>query len=214
VPDGFIAQEFQEWMRLVVVPKCQYFASRFAQSKTEKCYKRLQADLDWEEDDGPCYMLAMDKDKRHTMTDMVHYRQCRNGTGRGELRDRRELDKHTEGWIQLTSKQIVPAGPKQCDTIQQPVECTVSQIKRAARAQLPLAGQKSGMQLVSAVVEGAKSVSVANVKAYWQHALKAIRVWSSRECESHSFVLSRNKRSKPYTFNGTHGGIVQRELRA
>lgn len=189
-------------------------ASKFSESKTKNCYNRLKADLDWEEADGPCYMLALDKDKRHSMHDMVHYRQCRNGTGRGELRDRRELDINTEGWMQLTAKQVVPAGPKQCDTIQQPVECTVSQIKRAARAQLPLVGQRSGMQLVNAVVEGAKVVSVANVKAYWKHALKAIQVWSSRESESVTCTLSRNNHRKPYTFYGTHGGIVQKELRA
>lgn len=214
VPDGFVAQEFQEYVRLVVIPKCQYIASKFASTKTERCYKRLQADLDWDEDDGPCYMLALDKDKRHSMNDMVHYRNCRNGTGRGELRDRRDLDKNTEGWMQLTAKQIVPAGPRQCDTIQQPVECVVSQIKRAARRDLPLVGQRSGMQIVSSVIEAAKVVTAQNVKAYWQHALKAIRVWASREDESHSFTLSRNRYTKPYTFKGTHGGIVQRELRA
>lgn len=214
MPDGFIAQEFQEYLRLVVIPKCQYLATGFADGKNKKCYKRMLADLDWSEDDGPCYMVAMDKDKRHSMNDMVHYRYSRNGTGRGVLRDRRELDKNTEGWIQLTDKQVVPAGPRQCDTIQQPVECTVSQIKRGARAELPFVGQRSGMLLVNALIEAANSVSIANVKAYWMHALKAIRVWSSREHESHSFMLSRNNYSQPYTFYGTHGGIVQRELRA
>lgn len=199
---------------MVVIPRCQYLASKFSAAKTEKCYKRLQADLDWQQDDGPCYMLAMDKDKRHSMTDMVHYRHCRSGKGRGEIRDRRNLDKYNEQWIQLSEKQIAPAGPRQYDTIQQPVECTLSQIKRAARAQLPLVGQKSGMQLVHAIEEGAKTVSVENVKAYWQHALKAVRVWSSCEYESHTFDLSRNNYTKPYTFYGTHGGFVQKELRA
>lgn len=213
MPDGFIAHEFQEYLRLVVIPKCQYKASSFAYGKTESCYNKLRSDLDWNDEDGPCYMLALDKDKRHSMSDMVHYRHCRNGTGRGELRDRRELNKFTEGWIQLTAKQIVPAGPRQCDTIQQPVECVVSQIKRRARADLPLVGQKSGMQMVHSVSEAAKVVTAANVKSYWQHALKAIRVWASRDDESHTFTLSRNNYTKPYTFKGTHGGIVQKELR-
>ena len=99
---------------MVVIPKFQYKASSFTYGKTGSCYTKLRSGLDWNEDDGMCCMLALDKDKRHSTSDMVHYRHCRNGTGRGELRDRRELDKHTEGWIQLTAKQIVAAGPWQC----------------------------------------------------------------------------------------------------
>ena len=52
-------------------------------------------------------MLALDKDKRNRMRDMVHYSHGRNGAGRGELRDGRELKKYTEGWIQLSAKQIL-----------------------------------------------------------------------------------------------------------
>ena len=101
----------------------------FIANKLKSIYNRLQLDLDWEaERDGACYLVALDKDKRHSMSDMQHYRYTRRGTGRGELRDRRHLDKHTEGWIQLQEKQIVPAGPKQCDTVQQPVELVIDNV--------------------------------------------------------------------------------------
>ena len=201
-------------MRLVVIPKCQFMAAYFANPKHSKTYERLKADLDWnEQEDGACYMLALDKDKRHSMNDMTHYRYTRRGTGHGELRDRRELDKTTEGWLQLSAKQIVPAAPKQCDTVQQPVELVMSEIKRAARKLLPLVGTRTGVMLVDAVIEAALRVSIEHVAAYWMHAKKAIRVWSALDSEIVELWLSRNGYKEPYQFMGTHGGIVHRELR-
>lgn len=186
----------------------------FNTNKLKSIYNRLQFDLDWDEErDGACYLLALDKDKRHSMSDMQHYRYTRRGTGRGELRDRRDLDKNTEGWIQLQAKQIVPAGPKQCDTVQQPVELVMSQLKRAARALLPLAGSRNGEMLVDAVCEATEAVSVQNVAAYWMHAKKAIQVWSALDDEIVTLWLSRNGGVAPYNFKGTEGGIVHKELR-
>jgi hypothetical protein len=73
----------------------------------------VKNDLDCDEDeDGAWYILALHKDKRHFMTEMHHFRYTRRATGKGELRDRREVPKTTEGGIQLTGKQVMPAGPK------------------------------------------------------------------------------------------------------
>ena len=213
MPDGHIAQEFQEYLRLVVIPKCQYLALYFENPKTRNCYQRLKADLDWSDDDGSCFLLALDKDKRHSMNDMQHYRLSKSGTGHGELRDRRELDKFTEGWISLHEKQIVPAAPKQCDTVQAPVEMAMSQIKRKARKLLPSVGQKSGRMIVDAIMEAGSCVTTENVDAYWRHANKANRVWSALECEVVECMLKRNNYTVPYTFTGTHGDWVPKELR-
>jgi hypothetical protein len=213
-PEGFIAQEFQEWMRLIVIPRCQGLAAYFNSPRHKKCYDRLQRDLDWDEQhDGACYMLALDKDKRHTMTDMQHYRYTRRGTGKGELRDRRTLDINTWGWMQLSEKQVVPAGPKQCDTVQQPVELVMSQVKREARKLLPLVGTRTGSMLIEAVNAAAEKVTVENVASYWRHAKKAIQVWSARDSEVVNVWLSRNNYKEAYQFMGTHGGIVHKELR-
>jgi hypothetical protein len=212
-PEGHCAEEFQEYVRLVVIPKCQQLAAYFGNPKTAKCYERLKADLDWCEDDGECFMLALDKDRRHSMNDMQHWRFSKNGTGTGELRDRRNLDKSVEGWISLTEKQIVPAAPKQCDTIQAPVEMVMSQIKRAVRELLPPAGQRDGMMLCHAILGAAESVTTANVKAYWEHAKKAIRVWASLGDEVIAVSLSRNNYTAPYYFYGTNGGWVPKLLR-
>jgi hypothetical protein len=213
-PDGFIAQEFQEYLRLVVIPKCQFLAAYFENPKHSKCYQRLKKDLDWdEEEDGACYMLALDKDKRHSLSDMQHFRYTRRVSGKGELRDRRELPKTTEGWIQLTEKQIVPAGPKQFDTVQQPVELVMSQVKRRARQQLPVVGRRTGTMLCDAVLDAVQSVTTENVASYWMHAKKAIRVWSALDSEVVEVMLSRNGNTVPYRCKGTHGRIVHRELR-
>ena len=74
-------------------------------------------------------------------------------------------------------------------TMQQPVKCVVSQITRRARADLLLVGRRSRMQIVDSVNEAAKLVTAADVKSYWQHALKA-RVWASRVDGSHTLTLS------------------------
>ena len=131
-----------------------------------------------------------------------------------ESRDRRSLDKNTEGWISLTEKQVVPAGPKQCDTIQAPVEMVMSQIKRAARAELPAVGQRTGMMICNAIRTGAEGVSIENVKAYWAHATKAIKVWAARDDVVNAVRLSMNGYTAPYVFKGTHGGWVPKILRA
>lgn len=212
-PEGHCAQEFQEYLRLAVIPKCQELAEYFNNPKTRKCYERLQQDLDWCVNDGPCFMLAMDKDRRHSMNDMQHWRFSVSGTGTGELRDRRSLDKSTEGWIALTEKQMVPAAPKQCDTIQAPVEMVMSQIKRGARAELPAIGQRTGLMICNAVRMGAETVSIANVKAYWAHATKAIKVWASLGDAVIAVKLSKNGYTDPYFFKGTHGGWVPKLLR-
>lgn len=196
-----------------MIPKCQLLAAYFENPKTAKAYERLKADLDWCEDDGQCFMLAMDKDRRHSMNDMQHWRFSLNGTGVGELRDRRELEKDTEGWIALTEKQVVPAGPKQCDTIQAPVEMAMSQIKRAARAELPPLGQRSGMMLCNAIRDAAEGLSIANVKAYWAHATKAIKVWAALGDAVIAVSLKKNNYTAPYFFKGTHGGWVPKLLR-
>ena len=212
-PEGHCAQEFQEYLRLVVIPKCQLLSQYFENPKTSQAYNRMKNDLDWSDEDGQCFMLALDKDRRHSMTDMVYWRQCLNGTGTGQARDRRNVEKGEEGWIALSEKQIVPAGPKQCDTIQAPVEMVMSQIKRGARALLPAVGQRSGMLLFNAVREAAESVSGEKVKAYWMHALKAIRVWSAPCDTVIPVLLSRNNYREPYMFKGTHGGVVPKLLR-
>jgi hypothetical protein len=212
-PEGHIAHEFQEYLRLVVIPKCQQRAAFFANNKTATLYKRLQADLEWSEDDGPCFMLALDKDRRHSMTDMQHWRFTLNGTGTGELRDRRNLDKSVQGWISLCEKQVVPAAPKQCDTVQAPVEMVMSELKRAARKLLPALGHRDGPMLCTAVVKAAEALTAANVKAYWDHAIKAIRVWASLGDAVIPLRLSKNGYKDPYYFNGTHGGIVPKLLR-
>lgn len=213
-PEGHCAHEFQEYLRLVVIPKCQLLAAYFNNPKTRSLYERLQRDLDWcEEEEGQCFMLALDKDKRHSMNDMQHWRFCVNGTGVGELRDRRELDKSTHGWIAISAKQIVPAGPKQCDTIQAPVEMAMSQIKRRARALLPPLGQRTGGMICNAIREAAEYVSIDNVKAYWAHARKAIRVWAADEDAVIEVWLSRNNYTAPYLFKGTRGGWVPKLLR-
>lgn len=212
-PEGHCCHEFQEYLRLVVIPKCQLLAFKFSHGKVSACYNRLKSDLDWCEEDGPCFMLALDKDRRHSMSDMQHWRFTKNGTGTGELRDRRELDKTVQGWIALTKKQIVPAAPKQCDTIQAPVEMVMSQLKREARKVLPPVGQRDGMMLCKAVVKAAKGLTAENVWAYWEHAKKAIQVWSSLGGEMHEIWLSRNNYTEPYYFKGTHGGLVPKLLR-
>ena len=161
---------------MVVIPKCQQLAEFFRDPKTAKCYKRLMADLDWSAEDGVSYMLALNKDRRHSMNDMQQWRYSANCIGTGELHDRRSLDKNTEGWILLTEKQVVPAGPKQCDTIQALVDMVMSQIKRAARAELSAVGQRTGTIICNAIRTGAEGVSIENVKAYWAHATKALMV--------------------------------------
>jgi hypothetical protein len=119
-------------------------------------------------------------------------------TGKEELLDRRELPKTSEGWIQLTEKQIVPVGPKQFDTVQQPVELVMSQVTRRARQQLPVVGRRTGSMLCDGVLYAVQSVTTEHAASYWMHAEKTVRVWSALDSDVVvDVILSRNGYSVP-----------------
>lgn len=85
-PKGYCAEEFQEYMRQAATRKMQAVAEeQFKKGPQCEDYEQLKRDLDWNDDLwGPCYLLAMDQDRRHSFVDYRNYRAEKEATGKAK----------------------------------------------------------------------------------------------------------------------------------
>ena len=210
------AEEFQEFLRLVILPACSRFArARFDRPATRNYYNRLLADLEWDpEVMGPAYLLAADRDKRHSMTDYARWREETAKKQKPALHSRIEYAAGERRWIDLCPAQLLPSASCVPDTIQMPIELCMSFVKRAARTKLPNDSKLNGIDLCEAVVIGAQGLDGEKILNMVRHAEKAILVWASEEDEVLTIELHNGGKPREVKFAATHGGRVQKQLRA
>lgn len=199
-------------MRQVVIPTLQAKAAEaFPGLSRNDAYNQLMRDLDWDEEEfGPCFLLAMDKDRRHSFVDYRHYRNERQNTGRGKKRDRRELEYGQGDHIQFQDRQLIPSAQRVPDTIQQPVELCVGWIKRRVRKTLKGVHKLTFEHLRDAVVDACEELNATDhIKSFWDHATKAIAIFAAEEGKKVKVTV----KNKEKIFHGTRGGWVQKQAR-
>ena len=215
-PQGFIAEEYQEFLRLVILPACSRVArANFDRPETRKLYGQFVADLEWNvEVMGPAYLLSADRDKRHSLTDYARWRAESAETSNPALHSRIEYAVGERRWIDLSPVQLLPSASCVADTIQQPIEVCMSFVKRAARKKLPNDSKPGGVDLCEAVVLSAEGLDCEKILNMVKHAEKAILVWASTEQTVVTVQLHNGGKSDDVKFAGTHGGFVHKILRA
>ena len=210
-PQGFCAEEFQEYMRQVVTPTLKAKAEEvFPNLPQSEAYEQLKRDLDWDgQEFGPCYMVGMDRDRRHSWVDFKHYREERANTGRGNKRDRRELEYGQGDHIQFQERQVIPSASRTPDTIQQPVELCIGWIKRRARKLLRKKTKLRFEDIRDAIEQACKELQEAgHIKSFWDHGTKAIAVFAATKKQKVKVSVKGVER----TFIGTHGGWVPKQV--
>ena len=204
-------------MRLKVIPTLRRSArAHFPFRSSAGQYEQLQRDLDWDEgESGPCYMLSMDQDRRHTFEDFEFFRIQKQHHGKkGRKRDRRDVEYGQGENINFRREQLIPTAPKVPDTIQQPVELCIGKINSYVHNWLKDLNTVTFKDLQEAteaacVVEN-NGLDGAEIRKYWEHACSSIAV----------FAALRDSPVKVHThgqlrvFHGTQGGWVQKMLRA
>lgn len=211
-PSAFVADEWQEWLRLRAIPAMNkaakaHFRDGANQWFSAKAYAALKAAVGWDKS-RPLYLLAHDQDPRHSMRDMAHYRHELTRTAHPEDKDRRSYPKGTGRWIELDAdKQYVPTAPRVPDTVQQPIELLFSNIKPAVK-------QATRHMLEYSVYDMIREIELAfdryatpdGIAKAFAHAHDSLRIWSGKE--------GRTVEVRGVTFYCTHGGWVQRRMRA
>lgn len=198
-------------MRQLVIPTLQTTAAtHFPKLPQSEAYEQLKRDLNWDEQEwGTCYLVGMDRDRRHSWTDFRSYRSERAATGRGKKRDRRLVEYGQGDHIQFQERQLIPSAARVPDTIQQPVESCIGWIKRRVRCMTrgdrTLTYEKMRASIVTACEELNNS---GNIKKFWDHSCKAIAVFAAEKNQK----VKVNVRGKDQTFRGTQGGWVSKKL--
>lgn len=107
-------------------------------------------------------------------------------------------------------RQLIPTAQRVPDTIQQPVEACIGWIKEHARKLLKYKKKPSYEDYKDAVVRACKALHESGfIREFWDHATKAIAVFSATQEQRVKVTLKGKER----TFVGTHGGWVSKHLR-
>lgn len=211
-PQGLVGMEFGEWMRLRAIPAMQRAASVHFHSGSKWFapgkYRALKDALGWDARGWgakPCYMVSMDSDSRHHMTDMWEYQRTKRPRHQGTMRDRRIVPEGQLGWIDIDVCQFVPSAPVVPDCIQQPIESFFGVLKRHVYAAYQDAHGRDWQamygEIVRAYLDYAPQLDIA---AFWRHAKVALEVFAGD--------LSDTVEYRGHTIMCTHGDWVPRRV--
>ena len=178
---GFVAREYQELLRIAILPEIQQFCNReFRVGANDwfdlDLYERFKSDLDWPADEqGSAFLLSEDCDTRHTK----FVTEGRKEHPELARLDRRDIPKGKWGHLALKRRQEVPSAPKVPDTVQNPIELLFAQVKEHYHKS---SGDSQGGDWASMweLVKAAFTARATPERIYklYQHALKALMVWS------------------------------------
>ena len=207
-PKGHIAEEWQEYYRLCLLPKLQKLGEKLRQ-RHATTVSNAKRDLDWKAANGELVLISDDKDRRHTHTSMPHYRAAiKRGVKQPKLIDRRNIRRGRKGWTMLSDKHHVPTASKVQDCIQQPVECIISPIKRHVHKLLKKSNKRTGRDIVEAVQESTKRIKAESIRGAFNEGEVAIRQFAAPR----GFEYKAKYKGKVVDFVGTGGGPVDPRL--
>lgn len=207
-PGGFVADEYQEWLRLRALPKIREAAKQhFRKGKNhwfnQKAYDRLCADLQFcATGENPMFLLSMDSDSRHSCTDY------HNLGGRGRHMDRRLLPAGTPGYIPMDPiRNKVPSAPKVPDSLQVLFESFFGPVKRHFRRLLKDKEDPSPGEMAAAM-RAAFQLCAGNghIHHCFEHGRVCMQVFSGLENEVVEYKSTK--------YHCTHGKWLPRDLAA
>lgn len=222
-PNGLVAVEVQEWVRLKLLPRVN--------DALRPCCRR-RGHPDWLQfrvfeklcravgrkvsSEHAAWLLAMDWDARHTnkylwsvIDPIVHAKS--NGlpppTNLEKPIDRRTIPKGEEGWIPLSVVgSTLPSAARMHDTSQFPIESTFAPIKRVYWKILSRLGDDSPASMVRAIKEAFRICATPErIHRNWVHAENSLRVFCGE--------LGTQVQINGETFHCTHGNWVPAKCR-
>lgn len=211
VPQGFVAMEFQELLRLRILPACEeacakYFNPRTSEWFSLKVYNAALRDVLWPADRSrPFFFLFMDKDKRHSLN--LHKEPYRlRGTAKPPPVDRRTIKEGEYGWLRLDKCQEPPGAEKCPDTLQCPIEMLFGSVKQHFRKALAK-HTETDVELVWKLAQEAFEAydDQPAIERRFDHALDSIQVW----CAEQSDWVEIDG----VQYKGTNGNQVHKKLR-
>lgn len=213
VPDGFVAMEFQELQRLCIIPTVEAFCAKHFVAGANDWFK-IERYNAWREAVGhpldsarPCVAYMMDDDGRHTKTFIQGWQKMRAAGQTPRNVDRRTIPEGEYGWIRWEPYQVVPSAPKCPDCLQMPIELVFAVVKPYWH-KLRISEHATTVQELWGLVVRAfnEKATPELIRKNYEHALKAIRVWSG---EQGTWVTIDGQQ-----YMCTGGGVVPKKLRA
>lgn len=216
-PGGFVATEFQEYMRVRVLPAIRQFARDNFREREHppwmswSSYRRLCAAVDRVPSAmDPMFLLSLDADSRHSMKHFWPAIDRPDVPARSlpPPPDRRLLPEGSQGYIHIHPEHnYVPSAPRVPDSVQFPIESMFSGVKRAFRAFVrdPEACTAGEMWLgIQAAFQD--SATAESIKRRFEHAEKNMRVFSG--------VEGQTVQIEGVQYHCTHGNWLPSVLRA
>lgn len=211
-PSGFVAHEFQEWMRFRVLPAIRRLARKhFVKGRNKWFKKKIYDELCravGHEATGmaPMFLISQDSDPRHTMADHAgHSGRLRRGQ---TPPDRRLLEKGQKGYIDVDPiKNYMPHAAKVPDSVQVAVESFFGAAKPDFKRRIT-SGQCATVpemvHAISAALE--RAATVEKIHNHFVHGEVCMRVFAGTTDE----VVEHNG----VVYHCTHGKWLPRGLAA
>lgn len=209
---GFVANEFQEWFRLRVLPKIREIARQYFREHSKADWFNWSEYLDLCAAVGhkhtgidPMFLVAQDSDSRHTMKYFKLAKDAKDAKKKGKkkqkhLPDRRDIPAGKEGHIPIDKKKnYLPTAPKVPDAVQFPVESCFAPVKGRYKGSAA-AGECVRPCDMARNMEGAfaECATPERIRNCFRHGMENMRIFMGKKNETVTIGDTR--------YHCTHGG--------
>lgn len=177
---GFVAMEWQDWVRLAAYPKMRAYADSNFVSTEEKYLALVRATGHDIASGHKKFLVTHDQDARHSY--LHHYKSA---AGKKKTIDRRLLSEGQKLYIPFDIElDYVPLAMRVPDCVQSPIEMFFAPIKTQFRKiikALRKSGQQTTPKLCAEAVLQAFEKKGTQQRVYrcWHHARKSLLVWTT-----------------------------------
>lgn len=212
--NGFVAEEFQEWLRLRVLIRIRQLARQHFRERDHehwfswKLYREL-CDAVGHDHTGwdPMFLLSLDGDPRHCMKDYGGYSNI-SAFEAGRYVDRRLIEHGKAGYIPIDPlKNYVPTAHKVPDSLQLPIESFFGPVKRKFKKLQHRRKENSPHLMIEDIREAIKDAATPeHIRKCFEHGELCMRVLTGKVDE----VVHH----KGVAYHCTYGKWLPRALRA
>lgn len=212
-PSGFVQVEFQEWLRLRVIPAVREACKKaFVQRRHPawfvwKLYQEFCAAVGHTpEGENPLFLLSFDSDPRHGMK--YNWMKIDHPGFKGRVPDRRDIEFGKPGHIPVDKlKNFVPTAAKVPDAHQFPVESLFARAKTAYYNHLGDNQAPTPAQMWNSIEHAFREVSADSetVQNIFEHGDGNMRLFATK---TDTELVLKGKR-----YYGTDGGWLPEDRR-